>query len=376
MGKKIQLAAIVIVVIALLAAVVMANELSMFPANPANTPTNSLMPTDTITAPPTPTATQAVSEKVLLQVIFLDVGQADSILLKTGDHAMLIDAGNTGQDKLMLDYLAEYGVTKLDYLVATHPHADHIGSMTAVVKAMDSIGEVVMPDKPHTTATYKNLIKAIDERNIPINIAEVGQVFNMGEANIQVLAPKDVKTDDLNEVSVVLRVTFGETVFLFTGDADKNSENAQLTSGLSLKADVLKVGHHGSKTGSTQKYLDTVAPVYAVISCGTGNSYGHPHKEVMDRLNAKGIAIYRTDEKGTIIFVSDGKTISIVGEKEATTTPPPSTTEAVYYIGNKNSKTFHLSSCKSLPSEQNRVTFESRQAALDAGYTPCGTCKP
>ena len=360
MVKKLQISAIAVTIVVLLAAGVVVTNNDSLLSFPDSTDTSS-----------TPTIDYS-----LLEVIYFDVGQADSILLKTSNHAMLIDAGNTGQDKLMLDYLSEYSVTKLDYLVATHPHADHIGAMASVVKAMDSIGEIIMPDKPHTTSTYKNLIKAIDEKNIPIKIAEVGQVFNMGEANIQVLAPKDVSGNDLNEVSVVLRVTFGETVFLFTGDAGTKSESTQLVSELTLKADVLKVGHHGSRTSTTQKYIDAVNPKYAVISCGTDNTYGHPHSESMARLNAKGIAIYRTDEKGTIIFVSDGKTISIVGEQETATTPLPSATETVQYIGNKNSKIFHLASCKSLPAEQNRVIFDSQQAALDAGYTPCGTCKP
>ena len=379
MGKKIQLAAIALVVVALLAAVVMVNEYSVFPSNSANNPsTNSPMPTGTATGSPTPTATQDVSGHSLLQIIFFDVGQADSILLKTEDYAMLIDAGNIGQDKLMLDYLSEYGVTKLDYLVATHPHADHIGAMSAVVKAMDSIGEVIMPDKPHTTVTYKNLIKAIDEKNIPITLAEVGQVFNMGNVNIQIIAPDNTDYTDLNEVSVVLRVTFGETVFLFTGDAGTKSENAQLASGLSLKVDVLKVGHHGSRTSTTQKYLDAVSPQYAIISCGTDNSYGHPHSETMTRLNRKNITIYRTDEMGTIIFVSDGKNITIEEDHNhdhpITSSSPAE--ETASYIGNKNSKTFHLFTCTSLPAEQNRVYFDSYQAAIDAGYKPCGICKP
>jgi competence protein ComEC len=374
MVKKAHIFAGIIVIIALLAGAMLLHGSSMSSSLIPSKPTTSPMPTDSITVPPAPSADQSLSEGDLLKVIFLDVGQADSILLKTGDHAMLIDAGNTGQDQLMLNYLATYGVTKLDYLVATHPHADHIGAMTSVVKAMDNIGTVIMPDKPHTTKTYENLIKAIDERNIPINMPNPGDVFTMGEANIQVIAPKNTGDADLNEVSIVLRVEFGETVFLFTGDAGTKSENDQLTSGLPLKADVLKVGHHGSRTSSTQKYLKEVAPSYVVISCGVDNIYGHPHSEAMTRLTGTGAVIYRTDEQGTIIFVSDGKTIAVHVTHESTVSPSP-TAEALF-IGNKNSKTFHLASCKSLPAEQNRVYFNSRQDAIDAGYTPCGTCKP
>jgi competence protein ComEC len=378
MVKKSHVFAVVAVfIIALFAGAILLNGSSLSSFIPSNTPTASSMPTGSIIVSPTPSTGSSLPDGDLLEVIFLDVGQADSILLKTGNHAMLIDAGNTGQDQLLLNYMATYGVTKLDYLVATHPHADHIGAMTSVVKAMDNIDTVIMPDKPHTTKTYENLIKAIDERDIPINVPNPGDIFTMGEATIQVIAPKDAGDADLNEISIVLRVEFGETVFLFTGDAGTKSENIQLASGLPLKADVLKVGHHGSRTSSTQKYLKEVAPSYAVISCGVDNSYGHPHSEAMTRLTGTGATIYRTDEQGTIIFVSDGKTITVYVTHESTSpTPSPSLTAGSLYIGNKNSKIFHLDSCKSLPQEQNRVYFNSRQAALDAGYTPCGTCKP
>ncbi|MDR0797852.1 MAG: MBL fold metallo-hydrolase [Nitrososphaerota archaeon] len=309
-----------------------------------------------------------------LQVVFFDVGQADCILLQTDSHNMLIDAGNLGQDKLVLNYLAEYGVTDLDYLVATHPHADHIGSMPSVVRAMNSVGTVIMPDKTHTTKNYENLINAIDEKGVPVTIPKAGDVFEMGNAVITVIAPNSAVYNDLNDYSVVLRVDFGNTVFLFTGDADTKSENEQLANGLSLKADVLKVGHHGSRTSSIQKYLDAVAPSYAVIFCGADNTYGHPHKESWTRLIGTGATIYRTDENGTIVFVTDGETISVSVENGVGSTPAE--TVSLSYIGNNNRQIFHLSTCSSLPQEQNKVYFNSRQEAIDAGYTSCNTCKP
>jgi competence protein ComEC len=313
----------------------------------------------------------------VLDVIILDVGQADCILLKTDDHAMLIDAGNTGQDALVLGYLAEYNVTELDYLVATHPHADHIGSLASVVRAMDRIDTVLMPDKSHTTQTYSNLMAAIDEKDIPITIPTPGEVFQFGNANIEVVAPNSgAYGDDINEYSIVLRVEFGDTSFLFTGDAGTTSENEQLTAGYSLKTDVLKVGHHGSRTSATQKYLDAVAPSYAVICCGAGNPYGHPNPDTMTRLTGTDAAIYRTDQNGTITFTTNGTTITI----SATQTPiiPPKNPDIPEdcYIGNKNSLVFHLPTCNSLPSLQNQVYFETRQAATDAGYRPCSNCKP
>ncbi|MDR2204488.1 MAG: MBL fold metallo-hydrolase [Nitrososphaerota archaeon] len=367
MVKKWHLLATAII-IAALATVVVVNDQTGFLSDSIS----STLPAATTTVSPTPSSNAVLPSDSVLEVIFLDVGQADCILLKTGDHVMLIDAGNTGQDQFVLNYLAEYGVTKLDYLVATHPHADHIGSMASVVKAMKSIGMAIMPDKVHTTKTFENLMNAIEEKDISITNPSVGAEFSLGDANMQVLAPKSAKYADLNDYSIVLRVEFGTTVFLFTGDADGISENEQLSQSFSLSADVLKVGHHGSRTSSSQKYLDAISPIYAVISCGTDNTYGHPHKEAMTRLMTKGVEIYRTDENGTIIFVTDGKEITVSITKESSTT----SNVTLSYIGNKNSKTFHLSSCGSLPQEQNRIHFNSRQEAIDADYNACNTCKP
>ena len=373
MNKKTIAGLSVVIVAVLLTAGVLACQSDLFPPNdPTVDPGVSVGPGAPVD-PEGPGAGQ-------LQVIVFDVGQADCTLLKMDGHAMLIDAGNTGQDKLVLNYLAEYGITTLDYLVATHPHADHIGSMTSVVNAMDSIGTVLMPDKPHTTKTYLNLITAIENKDIPLTIPTPGEVFQWGDATVEVLAPNSPTYKDLNDYSIVLRVEFGETSFLFTGDAGTISENEQLAVAKdSLKSDVLKVGHHGSRTSSTQKYLNAVAPSYAVICCGADNDYGHPHTEAMTRLTGTGATIYRTDLQSTIIFTTDGKDITVSVSRgppitDDTTTPPPQ--PDIVYIGNKNTKTFHKSTCGSLPAEQNRITFNTRQEAIDAGYTPCGSCKP
>ena len=246
-----------------------------------------------------------------LEVFFFNVGQGDCILLKTDGHNMLIDAGDLGKDQVVLNYLAKNNVNTLDYLVATHPHSDHIGSMPSVIRKMDNVSTVIMPDKTHTTKAFENLIDAIEEKDIAVTIPKSGDVFNLGDANIQVLAPNNARYTNINDYSIVLRVDFGETVFLFTGDAEAKSENEQLQNRLPLKADVLKVGHHGSSTSSTPKYLDTVSPSYAVISSGANNVYGHPNNEILSYLNAKNVVIYRTDTNGTIVFTSDGEEISV-----------------------------------------------------------------
>jgi len=357
----------------------------------------SLIGTTALPAPtsnPTATASASTSDTAVipnlpavieeeLQVIVFDVGQADCILLKTNGHAMLIDAGNLGQDNLILGYLASYGITRLDYLVATHPHADHIGAMAAVIRAMESVGMIVMPDATSTTRTFENLLDAIEEKDVPITIASPGSLFELGETQIQILAPIGSGYADLNDFSVVLRVEFGNVVFLFTGDAETKSENEQLASGVELSADVLKVGHHGSRTSSIQSFLQAVTPRYAVISCGAGNTYGHPHSEALARLTEIGAEIYRTDENGTVIFTTDGNTITVSTEYGSglQNTAKPTYAQAtsvgtIAYIGNVNSKIFHLPTCGSLPQEQNRVYFANRDEAIDAGYTPCSICKP
>ena len=268
-----------------------------------------------------------------LEVIFLDVGQGDSILLKTGDHNMLIDAGDIGKDSIILNYLAKYNVTSLDYIVATHPHADHIGSMPSVIRKMDNVGTIIMPDKTHTTKAFENLLNAIEDNDIAITIPKAGDNFTLGNASVQILAPNSGGYSDINDYSIVLRVEFGETAFLFTGDAGSTSEAQQMSNGLTLESDVLKVGHHGSRTSSSQRYLDAVSPNYAVISSGAGNTYGHPHSELLSRLNAMGVTIYRTDLNGTIVFTSDGKEIFVSSENKFYAMEEV-ITESVYIMSN------------------------------------------
>ena len=373
-------------------------------AKSANLPENSLPPPDAAPAgaaddttdiqpavtPLEANPNQAEITDTELQVFVFDVGQADCILLKTESHSVLIDAGNIGQEDLILGYLAAQGVSKLDYIVATHPHADHIGSMGGVIMGMESVGTVLMPDVTHTTNTFESLLDAIEAKDLPLEIAGAGDEITLGDLRILALAPGGGDYADLNEYSIVLRVVFGQTAFLFAGDADAISENEQLSSGLPLQAEVLKVGHHGSRTSSAQKYLDAVAPKYAVISLGKDNSYGHPHSETMDRLAGIGAEVYRTDENGTVSFISDGETIAVdverltgSGAAGATSAQLPETntntgtnTGVGSYIGNRNSKVLHLPTCNSLPQESNRVYFDSKDEALNQGYRPCNNCKP
>ncbi|EKQ56769.1 MULTISPECIES: ComEC/Rec2 family competence protein [unclassified Clostridium] len=241
-----------------------------------------------------------------LKIHYIDVGQGDSELIQVDGKNILIDAGTS--DKKALDYLKSIGITTLDYVIATHPHEDHIGSMDDVINNY-TVGTFYAPKVTTATKTYENMIKALKVKDLKINVPKVGDVISIGNATLTFLAPNSSKYDDLNNYSIVCKLKYGNTSFLFMGDAQDVSENEILEKQLDVQADVLKVGHHGSRSSTTQGFLDKVNPKYAVISCEKGNDYGHPHKETLDKLNEKNINVFRTDLEGTIIATSDGKDI-------------------------------------------------------------------
>ncbi|MBQ6808387.1 MAG: MBL fold metallo-hydrolase [Firmicutes bacterium] len=244
-----------------------------------------------------------------LLVSFIDVGQADSILVEQGEQTLLIDCGTKDAGEQVLQYLEARSVEALDYLVLTHPHEDHIGGAVAVLDAVP-VTQAYMPNKPHTTATYGNTLQKLAEKQVAVTAAQAGDSFYVGEALVEILGPVTIYSD-LNDCSVVLRLTYGENSFLFTGDAEAAAEEDILKKGSKLAADLLKVGHHGSETSSSQAFLDAVSPKIAVISCGEDNEYGHPHADTLNRLQALGVTVFRTDQKGTIQAVSDGKEITM-----------------------------------------------------------------
>ncbi len=251
-----------------------------------------------------------------LMVEFLDVEQGDSALIHLPNgETMLIDAGERDQGEHVVATLQEQGITRLDYVIGTHPHTDHIGGLQEVIESFD-IGEIYMPKKLHTTKTFENLLLAIRDKGLSVTSAKAGTTVLEDEGLFATfVAPQDTDYEELNDYSAVLRLTFGETSFLFTGDAEAVSEHEMLNSGQSLSADVLKVGHHGSTTSNTVAFLKAVSPTHAVISCGADNDYGHPHKQILKRLSALKATVWRTDEQGKITVTSDGTTLTVTPEK-------------------------------------------------------------
>lgn len=244
-----------------------------------------------------------------LKVHYLDVGQGDSIFIELpNSQSMLIDAGVSSEGESIQQYINDSGYQNIDYLIATHPHADHIGSMDYIVSNMD-IGSIYMPKVSTNTKTFERLLQAISDKGYKVNSAYAGMtILNEDDLLIKVLAPAEIDPDSLNDCSIVMMITYNNNKFLFTGDAEKAELNT-ITDDIS--ADVLKVGHHGSKTSTTKAFLQAVNPQYAVISCGKDNDYKHPHKSTVKLLEKQGVTYFRTDLQGTIVITSDGNKISV-----------------------------------------------------------------
>jgi competence protein ComEC len=248
-----------------------------------------------------------------LQVHFIDVGQADSILLKSSsDKTMLVDAGSSHSFKKIDNHLQKEGVEEIDVLIATHPHHDHIGSMDKIIKKYN-VNTLIMPDIEYKTKYFKDLQEIIKEQNIVVQYPKDGMKFRLGfGVKVEILGPIKSKYKEINDYSSILRVVHGKNKFLLMGDAGKKAEQHLIDKyPKKLESDLLKVGHHGANTGTTLKFLKKVKPKYGIISVGKKNKYGYPSKEVLDRLEEEEIEIYRTDRLGTIVVNSDGKSINV-----------------------------------------------------------------
>lgn len=242
-----------------------------------------------------------------LTVHFIDVGQGDATLLEADGFFMLIDAGENEQGDKVVTYLHEQGVDQLEYVIGTHPHSDHIGGMDDVLINFP-VGRAIFPPVSHDTRAFENLEAALEEAKVSVENAVPGTRYVLGSAEFTILGPIRDYEDNLNNWSVALRVDYGETSFLFTGDAEQEAEMDLCASGFKLKADVLKLGHHGSSTSTTEEFLEAVSPDAVLISCGADNSYGSPSRKTMKKIEQ--MQVYRTDEQGNIVASSDGKVIT------------------------------------------------------------------
>ena len=245
-----------------------------------------------------------------LSVHFIDVGQADCALLECDGQTMLIDGGNVGDSSLVVSYLKGQEIDRLDYMVCTHAHEDHVGGLSGPLNTC-AVGQVFAPVTEYESEAFEDFVKYTQKQGLEVTVPEVDSTFTLGEAMVTVLGPRR-EYDETNNTSIVLRVDYGETSFLFTGDMEKAAEEDLLAAGCDLDVDVLKVGHHGSETSSSYVFLREVMPEYAVISCGVDNSYGHPHKEAVAHLMECGARILRTDLSGTVVFRTDGEVLELI----------------------------------------------------------------
>lgn len=343
-------------------------------------------------------------ENSTFEVHFIDVGQADSALVLCDGKAMLIDGGNKGDSNKLYSHLKKYNINHLDYVVGTHAHEDHIGGLAGALNAVESVGKVYCPVTEYDSNAFDDFKKYTEAKGKKLTVPTVGEEFSLGSAKVKILGC-DPTADDPNNTSIVLKITYKETSFLFTGDAERDAEQKILDSGYDLSATVLKVGHHGADTSTTYPFLREILPEIAIISVGEGNSYGHPTEEALSRLRDADVKLYRTDMQGDIIAKSDGKTVTFIVAKNAdadvygsigenstqsdVSEAPPVTEPSdesketgggeYDYIVHKESKKFHYPSCRHAENmnEENRIYFSgTRDEAISEGYIPCGTCKP
>jgi competence protein ComEC len=280
------------------------------------------------------TSIKATTLKGNLKVHFIDVGQGGSqLIVSPTGKTILIDAGNNNKEKLVVAYLKKEKIKKIDILIGTHPDADHIGGLDAVIDNFD-IGKIYMPKVQANTDTFKDVLNSIQKKNLKVTTAKSGLVLDWESAiKVDMIAPVGTY-DDTNDMSAVVHITYGSNSFLFTGDAETKSEADMIKSGANIKSDVLMVGHHGSNSSTSTQFLTAVNPKYAVIQVGKENNYGHPTNEVLKKLNDKKIKIYRNDQQGNIIFTSNGKDMTVKLDKAVVTTPKPTskpTNKPIYY---------------------------------------------
>lgn len=336
---------------------------------------SSSVPTDN----PTNVTVSASELDDEISVTVLDVGQGDSIFVELPDEeCMLIDAGESEYGKTVTDYISTSGYDKIDYLVATHPHADHIGGMREGVNSFN-IGKVYMPKVAANTKTYENLLKDIDKKGLKINTAKAGvNILSEENLDIDIIAPNSNSYEDINNYSAVVKITYGDVRFLFMGDAEAESENEITTD---VSADFIKIGHHGSRSSSSEKFVKRVGAKYAAVSVAEENDYNHPVEEIIKRWSDSGAEVLMTKDVGNIVAQSDGKNLT-VGGKTAVVSDNSSTTsqeQESRYVVNTNTKKIHALDCPLAEdiAKKNKKYIEATVSQFETeGYSPCKSCKP
>ena len=328
---------------------------------------------------------------------YIDVGQGDAALVVCDDKTMLIDGGKPSASSIIYTYLKNLNIDYLDYIVASHADDDHISGLSAPLAKM-KVGNVIAPETEADTRSYNSLKTKTEEQGLTIQHPKPGDSIDLGSSKIEFYGPITESESDRNNGSIVMKIIYGDTSFLFTGDAEREEEQEILNAGYDLSTTVLKVGHHGSKNSTTYPFLREIMPQYAVISVGD-NSYGHPTEDTLSRLRDADVKVYRTDMQGDIIATSDGKTVTITTKKNADAETNPTVAEksnAYYqteeqntdtdktekvceYIGNRNTKKFHYPECSSVGQmkEKNKVYLNcTRDEAIADGYESCKRCNP
>ncbi len=308
-----------------------------------------------------------------VQFHFIDVGQGDCIFIQNGDKTILIDAGTYESGHKIYKYLTDRGIKKLDYFIISHAHDDHVGGAENIARGLN-IGTLFISSHDSNSYSFEKFVDVLVEKNIVPDYPDFDAVYQIGGIKLKFISPNK-NFDDENENSFVILIEFGEVKALFTGDIEKRAETDILSRNIDISADILKVPHHGSRTSSSLNFLNAVYPSVAVIQSEKDNKYGHPHDETLERLERIECKILRTDEEGTIVLTTDGKTIrrSTGEEYELSDEKQPFT---FTYIGNKKSKVFHTDLCPNLPGESNKITFSSKEEAENSGYKKCGNCNP
>lgn len=335
------------------------------------------------------------------EIHVLDVGQGLSVLVESRGHYMLYDGGDRDKSSFVVSYLKEEKVSSLDYVIASHYDADHLNGVVGALNVFP-VKQVFSPDYTADTRVFNSFQSVIETKSIERKQPQVGTTYELGDASFQILSPSGENYSDPNNYSIGIRITDGASSFLITGDAESDSEKEICKTNLELESNVYIMGHHGSGTSTSWQLLQKATPEYAILSCGTGNTYGHPHIESMEKLQDMEIQLLRTDKQGTIIASTDGTSIAWNtapcndystgdindkpiqpqkqdSQKQSSNVTQNQVTTGAEYILNTSTKKMHYPDCnsvKQMKEKNKKATSESRDSLITQGYSPCGNCRP